>query len=61
MGAITASANVTVNTIIGSHTGLGASVQTFLRTLSDGDLIHDITIVKKAAGNNYIAYITYET
>jgi|TARA_R100000742_G_C4279646_1_gene104956 hypothetical protein len=61
MGAITAASNLTVNTIIGSHTGLGASVQTFLRTLSNGDIIHDITIVKKAAGNNYIAYITYET
>ena len=52
---------MTVKTIMGSHSGISATVQTFLRTLSNGDIIHDITMVKKSHGNNYIAYITYET
>tara|TARA_R110000824_G_scaffold356903_4_gene544220 strand:+ start:117 stop:302 length:186 start_codon:yes stop_codon:yes gene_type:complete len=60
MPTIGTAADLAVNTIIGSHTGLAASVQTFLRTLSDGAVIHDITFVKKAAGNNYICYIVYE-
>ena len=61
MGTIAAASNLTVKTIMGSHSGISATVQTFLRTLSNGDIIHDVTIVKKSAGNNYIAYITYET
>ena len=61
MGTIVAASTLTVHTLVGSHSGISTSVQTFLRTLSNGDIINDITFVKKSAGNNYIAYITYET
>ena len=51
---------MTVNTVTGTHATIGGVIETFLQTLTAGDDIVEINIVKKSHGNNFIAYITWE-
>ena len=57
---ITAAAKMTTSVVSGTHLTIHTQIQTALRALANGDKIVDISIIRKAVGNNYIAVITYE-
>ena len=51
---------MTTSVVSGTHLTIHTQIQTALRALANGDKIVDISIIRKAVGNNYIAVITYE-
>jgi hypothetical protein len=54
------SANVTVETIHGTHVSIGGLIQTFIRSVDNGTEIFSINVFKQSVGNNFTALITYE-
>ena len=53
-------ATLTTKVVYGTHLTIHSQLQTALRTLGAGDEIFDISIVRKAVGNQYMAIISYE-
>ena len=53
--------NITVSVIYGSLTGIHTEIQNYIQSLSTGDKIVDISIVRKSVGNNLTAFVTVET
>jgi hypothetical protein len=54
-------ANLNSATVIGSHLTIASAIEAEIQGLSAQDTIVDISIIRKAVGNNFFAIITYET
>ncbi len=53
-------ATLTTKVCYGTQLTIHSQLQSTLRTLGAGDTIMDISIVKMAVGNNFMAVISYE-
>tara|TARA_Y100000004_G_C8921674_1_gene415722 strand:- start:187 stop:378 length:192 start_codon:yes stop_codon:yes gene_type:complete len=57
---IGAAAKLTTEVVYGTHLNIHTNIQTALRALANGDKIISIDVVRKSAGNKFMAIITYE-
>lgn len=57
---ITDPSAVATTTVHGTHLTIGASIEGVLQGLNANSEVIDISVVRRAVGNNYTAFITYE-
>lgn len=53
-------ANISVETVYGTHLTIGSEIETVLQGISANSEVISVNVVRKAVGNNYMAIISYE-